>query len=62
MKLQTGKQIITIHIFLNIARSVGNQAMKFGQLIEYNMRNNFFEKSYTKCRGEASPIKMKIQN
>ena len=21
--------------------------MKFGQLIEYNMRNNFFEKSYT---------------
>ena len=26
--------------------------MKFGQLIEYNMRNNFPEKPYTKCGGE----------
>ena len=26
--------------------------MKFGQLIEYNMRNIFLEKSYTKCGGE----------
>ena len=23
--------------------------MKFGQVIEYNMRNYFFEKSWTKC-------------
>ena len=29
--------------------------MKFGQLIEYNMRNTFHEKSYTKCGGETSP-------
>ena len=29
--------------------------MKFGQLIEYNMRNIILEKSYTKCGGEASP-------
>ena len=29
--------------------------MKFGQLIEYNMRNVFLEKSYTKCDGETSP-------
>ena len=29
--------------------------MKFGQLIEYNMRNIFLEKSYTKCGGETSP-------
>ena len=28
--------------------------MKFGQLIEYNMENIILEKSYTKCRGEAS--------
>ena len=28
--------------------------MKFGQLIEYNMRNNFLEKSYTKCEGETN--------
>ena len=29
--------------------------MKFGQLIEYNLRNIFLEKSYTKYGGEASP-------
>ena len=29
--------------------------MKFGQLIEYNMRNIFLEKLFTKCRGETSP-------
>ena len=29
--------------------------MKFGQLIEYNMRNIFLEKSYTKCDGETIP-------
>ena len=27
--------------------------MKFGQLIEHNMRNIFVEKSYTKCVKEA---------
>ena len=39
----------------NISRSKDNQAMKFGQLIKYNMRNNFIEKSYTKCAGETIP-------
>ena len=29
--------------------------MKFGQLIEYNMRNIFVEKSYTKFAGETIP-------
>ena len=29
--------------------------MKCGQLIEYNMRNIFLEKSYTKCGAETSP-------
>ena len=29
--------------------------MKFGQLIEYNMRNIFLEKSYTKCGGDTIP-------
>ena len=29
--------------------------MKFGQLIECNIRNIFLEKSYTKCGGETSP-------
>ena len=39
----------------NISRSKDNQTMKFGQLIECNMRNIFLEKSYTKCGGETSP-------
>ena len=29
--------------------------MKFGQLIEYNIRNIFLEKLFTKCGEEASP-------
>ena len=29
--------------------------MKFGQLLEYNMRNIFLGKSYTNCGGETSP-------
>ena len=29
--------------------------MKFGQLIEYNMRNIFLEKPYTKRGGETIP-------
>ena len=29
--------------------------MKFGQLVDYNIRNNFLEKSYSKCGGENSP-------
>ena len=39
----------------NISRSKGNQTMKFGQLIDYNMRNIFLEKSYTKYGGKTSP-------
>ena len=55
MTSQPGKQTIAIHILPNISRSKGNQTMKFGQLIEYNMRNIFVEKSYTKCAGETIP-------
>ena len=29
--------------------------MKFGQLIEYSMKNIFIEKPYTKCGEETSP-------
>ena len=38
-----------------MSRSKDNQTMKFGQLIEYNMKNIFVEKSYTKCGGETIP-------
>ena len=36
MTLQTGQQIIAIGLLPNIFRSKGKQAIKFGQLIEYN--------------------------
>ena len=39
----------------NISRSKDNQTVKFGQLIENNMRNISVEKSYTKCGGETIP-------
>ena len=48
-------QTITIHILTNISRSKGNQVTKFGQLIKYNMKNIFLEKSYTKCGGDTIP-------
>ena len=55
MTSQTGQQIIAIHILPN-----SNQTMKFGQLIEYNMRNTFLEKSYsfmhTCMRGEGGGV------
>ena len=38
-----------------ISRSRDNQTVKFGQLIEYNMRKIFLEKSYAKCGGETIP-------
>ena len=37
-----------IHILPNISRSKGNQTMKFGQLIEYNMKSIFYQKLYQK--------------
>ena len=35
----------------NISRST----VKFGQLIEYNIRNIFLEKSYTRCDKDTIP-------
>ena len=56
MTSQAGQQAIVINILSNISKSKVNQTMKFGQLIEYNMSNIFFKKSYRKCGGETSPI------
>ena len=55
MTSKPGLQTIAIHIFTNISKSKGNQAMKFGQLDKYNMRNIFLEKLYTKCGRETIP-------
>ena len=56
MMSQPGKQTIAIYILANISRSKGNQRMNFGQLMEYDMRNIFIKRSYTKCGGETIPI------
>ena len=53
MTSQPGWQTIAIHILPKISRSKDNQTLKFGQLIEYNMRNIFVERSYTRCGGET---------
>ena len=53
MTSQPGYQTVKINTLPNILRSKDNQAMKFGQLIEHNMRNVFVEKSYTIFAGET---------
>ena len=55
MTSQPGSQTIAIHILIKISRKISNQAMKFGHLIEYNMKNIFLEKFYVKCGAEAIP-------
>ena len=49
MTSKPGLQAVGIHILPNISQSKGNQTkgnetIKFGQLIEYNMRNIFLQK------------------
>ena len=55
MTSQPGWQTIAIDILPNISRSNDNQAMKFGQLIEYNEINVFPQKLYRKWGRETSP-------
>ena len=45
MTSQPWEQTNTIHIFPNILSSKDNKVMKFGQLIECNLRKIFLEKS-----------------
>ena len=54
MMSQPGLQTISIHIIPNVSQSKYNQAMKFGQLIEYNNRNIFLQKLYGKWGRETS--------
>ena len=44
MTSQPGKQSIAIHILPNISRPEGYYIMKFGQLIECNIKKKFLEK------------------
>ena len=43
---------MALKILTNISRSKGNQAMKFSQLVEYDIRNIFLEKTI----GRSWPI------
>ena len=43
MASQPGKQTNAIHILLNISINKDRQKIKFGQLIEYDMRNIFLK-------------------
>ena len=53
MTSQPGQQRVVEHMLPDISRSKGNQKMKFGQLLECNMKNIFLEKSYSKCGWET---------
>ena len=55
MTSQPGKQTVAIHVLPNVLKGKGNQTMKFGELLEYKMRNILLGKSYTKCGGETIP-------
>ena len=54
MTSQPGLQTIAIHVLPNISQSKGNQTIKFGQLIQYNKRNNFLQKLYRKLSKESN--------
>ena len=53
--VKTWEETTAIHMLINISRSKCNQRMKLGLLIEYNIRNIFLEKIYTKCGDKAIP-------
>ena len=54
MTSQSGQQIITLHVLPNTSGSKGTQAMKFGQLVEYKVRNIFLKDSCGKLGWETS--------
>ena len=66
MTSQPGKQIIAIHILHNISTTKSNQAIKFGQLTEYNMRKTFLKniipKMWWRNCSQTLFLKIKIQD
>ena len=55
MTSQSGKQMITIRMIPNNLSSKDNQAMKFGQLTKYSVRNISLQKSCRKWGGKLVP-------
>ena len=43
---QPRKETITIYILFNISETKSNQTIKYGQVIEYNLKNIFPQKSW----------------
>ena len=63
MTSQPGYQTIAAHILPNISRSKGKQAMKFGQLIECNIRKFLLENHIQNVLEKLFPDSyLKIQN
>ena len=62
MTLQLGKQTIAIYILPNVSRTRGNQTMKFGQLIEYELRNTFLNHKQNGVEKLFSDSFLKNQN
>ena len=56
----TPQHTIAIHILSNISRSKGNQIMKFGQLLEYVIRNIFLKNDTQNVVNDTFTLKMKI--
>ena len=61
MTSQTVQQTNAIQISFNISRIKENQTTKLGQLIEYNMKNNFVEKLYKKYGGKTIPRRFSMK-
>ena len=57
LKIYPWRQIVTIHIhqYTSISRTKDKQTVKFGPLIEYDLRNFFLEKLHSKCDEETTP-------
>ena len=54
MTLQTETQRVVINLLPNTSKSKSNQTMKFGQSIEYNVKNIFLQKLSRKWGKRAS--------
>ena len=55
MTPHSGKQTITIHILSSISRSKGNQTMKFGELMKYNVKKIFLKNHTENETGRRVP-------
>ena len=52
---QIGPQTVTINILVDVSKRRKNQTMKFGQLMEYNVRNISLKKLWEKKAGRLVP-------